>query len=145
MDPEQCFSKEQLERLRLTVGEQPGLAAIYLFGLRQRGDCGLAALFTASLPWSERLGLELAVAEALELEAVELISLRRMPLVARFDIINRGEPLCVCDPEVLAIFIEQTIVRYSAFYPLLEALYWKVETGSQSEDRLAEDPSPGFG
>ncbi|MGD2041883.1 MAG: hypothetical protein PVH11_13730 [Anaerolineae bacterium] len=145
MDPEQCFSKEQLERLRLMAGEQPGLAAIYLFGLRQRGDCGLAALFTASLPWSERLGLELAVAEALELDAVELINLRRMPLVARFDIINRGEPLCVCDPEALAIFIEQTIARYAAFYPLLEALYWKVETGPLSEDRLTEGPSPSFG
>lgn len=145
MEAEVCFSKEQRERLRLAVQRMPGLAAIYLFDLHERGDCGLAALFTASLAWSERLELELAVAEALELEAVELANLRRMPLVARFDIINRGEPLCVCEPEALAIFIEQTIARYSAFYPLLEALYWSVETGPLSEDRLSEGSSPTIG
>jgi hypothetical protein len=145
MEAELCFSKEQLECLRLAVSDVSGLAAIYLFGLRERGDCGLAALFTADLGWPERLDIELTVAKALDLDAVELVNLRRMPLVARFDIINRGEPLCVCEPESLAIFIEQTIARYSAFYPLLEALYWKVETGPLSEDRLAEDSAPNFG
>jgi hypothetical protein len=37
---------------------------------------------------------------------------------------------------VLAVFIEETIARYSAFYPLLEALYWRVETNPLAEDRL---------
>jgi hypothetical protein len=82
--------------------------------------------------------LELAVANALGLEGVELINLRRMPLISRYDVINRGEPVYVGEPEMLAVFIEQTIVRYSAFYPLLEALYWKVETKPLVEDRLEE-------
>jgi hypothetical protein len=28
------------------------------------------------------------------------------------------------------------VVRYAAFYPLLEALYWKVETAPLAEDML---------
>ena len=35
--------------------------------------------------------------------------------------------------------IEETIARYSAFYPLLEALYWKVETRPLAEDGLDRD------
>jgi hypothetical protein len=78
------------------------------------------------------------VGKALGLEGTEVVDLRRMPLVTRFDVVNRGEPLFVGQPEALAIFIEETIVRYSAFYPLLEALYWQVETGPLSEDMLDE-------
>jgi hypothetical protein len=51
-------------------------------------------------------------------------------------VINRGQPIYVGHPEDLAVFIEETVVRYSAFYPLLEALYWKVETKPLAADRL---------
>jgi hypothetical protein len=80
----------------------------------------------------------MAVATALGVEGVELINLRRMPLISRYDVINRGEPIYVGEPEVLAVFIEETIVRYSAFYPLLEALYWRVETKPLAEDMLEQ-------
>jgi hypothetical protein len=98
----------------------------------------VAAVFTKTPPWPERLELELAVARALDMERVELINLRRMPLISRYDVVNRGEPIYVGDPEALAIFIEETVVRYSAFYPLLEALYWKVETKPLAADMLPQ-------
>jgi hypothetical protein len=140
MKLESCYSEDQLAELRTVASKESRLAAIYVFGLRRAGDCDLAALFTEPLPWPDRLDLELAVAKALGLEAIELIDLRRMPLVARFDVIDRGEPVCVCRPETLAVFIEETVARYAAFYPLLEALYWKVETKPLSEDMLGERP-----
>jgi hypothetical protein len=132
------FPKENLARLRQVVSEEPRLAAIYGFGLRPEGDCDLAVLLTRKMSWPERLELEMAVAQALDLEGVELVNLRRMPLVFRFGVLNEGEPLYVGQPEVLAVFIEQTIARYAAFYPLLEALYWKVETKPLAEDQLEE-------
>jgi hypothetical protein len=131
-----CFPESKLANLRLVCEDEPCLAALYAFDLGRGGDCNVAAVFTETPPWSERLDLELAVANALGLEGVELINLRRMPLVSRYDVVNRGEPIYVGEPEVLAIFIEETIVRYSAFYPLLEALYWRVETKPLAEDRL---------
>ena len=73
----------------------------------------------------------------MEQDGVELIDLKRMPLVFRFGVVNEGEPIYVGQPDVLANFIEETIARYSAFYPLLEALYWKVETRPVPEDMLA--------
>jgi hypothetical protein len=112
------------------------LAALYAFDLDRGAECNVAAVFTETPPWPERLELELAVAKALGLDRVELIDLRRMSLVTRYDVINRGEPIYVGQPEKLAIFIEETIARYSAFYPLLEALYWRVETNPLAEDRL---------
>jgi hypothetical protein len=135
----QCFSESQLAQLCKICREEPRLVAVYAFDLRQEGDCNLAALFTETPPWPERLDLGLAAAEALGMEAVELINLRRMPLVVRFDVVNRGAPIFVSQPDLLAIFIEETIIRYSAFYPLLEALYWKVETKPLVEDQLAVD------
>jgi hypothetical protein len=132
------FPEQSLARLRQVGREEPRLAAVYVFGLQREGDCDLAALFSERLLWPERLDLELAIAEALDLEGVELIDLRRMPLVFRFGVINEGEPIYIGQPEEMAIFIEQTVARYSAFYPLLEALYWKVETKPLAEDQLDE-------
>jgi hypothetical protein len=136
MEPGSCFSDKRLAKLREMCREVPRLAALYAFDLRGRGDCNLAALFTKTPDWPERLELEMAVARCLGLEGVELINLRRMPLVARFNVVDKGEPIYVGRPEVLAVFIEETVVRYSAFYPLLEALYWKVETKPLAADRL---------
>ena len=136
MEPGRCFSESELAQLREVCQGEPRLVALYAFDLRQSGDCNLAALFTETPPWPERLDLEMAVAKALGLESTELINLRRMSLVVRFDVINRGEPIYVGQPESLAIFIEEVVVRYSAFYPLLEALYWQVETGPLAEDML---------
>ncbi len=133
-----CFPESNLARLRTVCQEEPRVAAVYAFDLRRGRDCNLAALFIETPPWPERLELEMAVASALGLEGVELINLRRMPLVSRFDVLNRGEPIYVGQPEMLAMFIEETIVRYSAFYPLLEALYWKVETKPLAEDMLEQ-------
>lgn len=130
------YSDERLVALREVCRGEPRLAALYAFGLRRKLDCDLAALFTEHLPWSDRLELELAVAEALGLESAELIDLGRMPLVFRFGVVDEGDPVYVGQPDRLAIFIEQTIARYSSFYPLLEALYWKVETGPLSSDML---------
>jgi hypothetical protein len=140
MKPGGSFPESNLARLRRVASAEPRLAALYVFGLRREGDCDLAALFSQKLSWPERLDLELAVADALDLEGVELVDLRRMPLVFRFGVLNEGEPLYVGQPEIVAIFIEQTIARYSAFYPLLEALYWKVETKPLAEDRLEQWP-----
>jgi hypothetical protein len=131
-----CFPESKLANLRLACEDEPCLAALYAFDLGRGGDCNVAAVFTETPPWSKRLELELAVANALGLEGVELINLRRMPLVSRYDVVNRGEPIYVGEPEVLAVFIEETIVRYSAFYPLLEALYWRVETKPLASDML---------
>lgn len=136
MQPECSFAESNLARLRELGCEQACLAAIYVFGRQRTGECNMAALFTETPTWSERLDLELAVADALEFEGVELIDLRRMPLVHRFGVVNQGEPIYVGLPDVLAEFIEETITRYSAFYPLLEALYWKVETRPLPEDML---------
>jgi hypothetical protein len=138
MEPECGFPESNLAKLRRLCSKQPCLAAIYAFGTRESEDCDLAALFSESPSWADRLDAELAVAQALGVEGVELTDLRRMPLVSRFGVFNEGEPVYVGYPEVLAEFIEETIARYSAFYPLLEALYWKVETTARREDRLDE-------
>jgi hypothetical protein len=130
------LSESQLARLRSFCRTQPCLSAVYVFEFDPRGDFRLAALFPETPSWPERLDLELAMSKAMELENVELIDLRRMPLVFRFDVINRGELVYVGQPEPLATFIEHTIARYSAFYPLLEALYWRVETKPLAEDML---------
>jgi len=127
-----------LEELRDICGQDPRVAALYAFDLHRTEECNVAAVFTETPPWPERLELELAVARALEMERVELINLRRMPLISRYDVVNRGEPIYVGDPEALAIFIEETIARYSAFYPLLEALYWRVETKPLTADKLSQ-------
>lgn len=131
-----CFPEARLAELETVCQGEPCLAALYAFDLGRGSECNVAAVFTETPPWPERLELELAVAKALGLERVELIDLRRMSLVSRYDVINRGEPIYVGQPEVLAVFIEETIARYSAFYPLLEALYWRVETNPLAEDRL---------
>jgi hypothetical protein len=133
-----CFPETKLNRLRDACQQDLRLAALYAFDLRRSGECNVAAVFSETPPWPERLELELAVGRALDLEGVELIDLRRMPLISRYDVINRGEPIYVGDPEKLAIFIEETIVRYSAFYPLLEALYWRVETKPLASDMLQQ-------
>jgi hypothetical protein len=138
METGPCFPESELVRLRAVCQQESRVAALYAFDLRDSGECNLAAIFTETPPWQERLELELAVANALGLERVELINLRRMPLVSRYDVINRGEPLYVGYPEELAAFIEETVARYSAFYPLLEALYWKVETKPLASDRLEQ-------
>jgi hypothetical protein len=136
MDPGRCFSENKLAQLREACYREPRLVSVYAFDLRRQGDCNLAALFSETPPWPDRLDLEMAVARALDVEGVELIDLRRMPLVFRFGVVNKGTPIYVGQPETLAVFIEQTVVRYSAFYPLLEALYWKVETKPLAEDRI---------
>jgi hypothetical protein len=131
------FPESNLARLRQVGCKEPRLAAIYVVGEPDRsGGCDLAALFTEPPPWPGRLELELDVADALGLDRVELIDLRRMSLVFRFGVVDRGELLYIGQPDALATFIEDTIVRYSAFYPLLEALYWKVETAPLAEDQL---------
>jgi hypothetical protein len=137
MDAGNSFSDSSLARLRSVACEEPRLAAIYLVGdLHRAGGSDLAALFTESLPWSDRLDLELAVADALGVDRIELIDLRRMALVFRFGVVRQGDLIYVGQPADLAKFIEETITRYSAFYPLLEALYWKVEASPLPEDRL---------
>jgi hypothetical protein len=138
---EQCnmFSASHLARLRRTCRAEPRLVALYAFDPEGTGDCQLTTLFTEPPPWRERLDLELAVAEALEAEGIELTEMRRMPLVSRFDVLKRGDLLFVGNPDALAIFVEETVVRYSAFYPLLEALYWKVHTRPLVEDQVWQE------
>ena len=137
MDVGNPFSESSLARLRSVASQEPRLSAIYLVGdLRRTGGYDLAALFSESLPWSKRLDLELALAGALEVDRVELIDLRRMALLFRFGVVRQGDLVYVGQPEDLAKFIEETVARYSAFYPLLEALYWKVEANPRPEDRL---------
>lgn len=136
METVPCFPEARLAELETECQGEPCLAALYAFDLGRGGECNVAAVFTETPPWPERLELELTVAKALGLDRVELIDLRRMSLVSRYDVINRGEPIYVGQPEALAVFIEETIARYSAFYPLLEALYWRVETNPLAEDRL---------
>lgn len=136
METGPCFADSALAQLRAVCRQETRVAAVYAFDLGRGEDCSLAALFTESLPWSGRLELELAVAKALELDRAELINLRRMPLVSRYSVISHGEPIYVGHPETLAIFIEETIVRYSSYYPLLEALYWTIETKPLAEDLL---------
>jgi hypothetical protein len=141
MKPGLLFSEECLAQVREVCQSESGVAALYAFVPNERQEYHLAALFAKPPAWSKRLDLELALAQALGLEGVELIDLKRMPLVFRFNVVDQGNPLYVGRPDLLAIFIEQTIARYAAFYPLLEALYWTVETSPLAEDQLAEDPA----
>jgi hypothetical protein len=136
MKPRYRFLEEKLTGMREAVCVESRLAAIYVFGMHRPGDLDLAALFTETLSWPERLDLELMVARSLELDGVQLVDLRRMPLAFRFWVMSNGEPIYVGLPDKLATFIEETISRYAAFYPLLEALYWKVETRPMAEDML---------
>jgi hypothetical protein len=138
METGTCFSEARLLQLRDVCREEPRVAALYAFDLHPDRECNVAALYSETPSWPKRLDLEVAVAKALGRESVELINLRRMSLVTRFDVVNRGEPIYVGQPEALAIFIEETIARYSAFYPVLEALYWRVETKPLASDRLEE-------
>lgn len=133
------FSKAQLARVRAVCQGEPRIAALYAIDLDGRGDYRLAALFAETPAWPERLDLEMAVTQALGLEATEVIDLRRMPLVFRYNAVKQGQPIYIGEPDRLAVFIELTIARYAAFYPLLEALYWRVETGPLTEDRLTEE------
>jgi hypothetical protein len=135
MRPGCKFRPNALKRLRGVCCDEPRLAALYAFGLRREQDCDLAALFTESLVWTDRLELEMRIGTALGLEGADLSDLRRVPLVTRYGIVKEGDLLYVGQPETLAIFMEQTLVRYLSLYPLLEALYWKVETGPLTEDR----------
>ena len=136
MNPQPRFSEERLTQMREAAQAERRLAALYVFTMHQGGDCDMAALFTESPPWPERLDLELSIARTLELDGVQLVDLRRVPLASRFWVVNNGEQIYVGQPEVLATFIEETVARYAAFYPLLEALYWKVETTPLAEDML---------
>ena len=136
MGTDSCFPEFKLEQLREVCNQEPRIAALYAFDLQRSGECNVAAVFTEIPEWPERLELELSVARVLGMERVEIIDLRRMPLISRYDVVNRGEPIYVGEPEVLAVFIEETIVRYSAFYPLLEALYWRVETRPLAADMV---------
>lgn len=141
MKPGLLFSEECLAQVREVCRSESCVAALYAFVPNERQEYHLAALFSEAPAWSKRLDLELALAQALGLEGVELIDLKRMPLVFRFNVVDQGNPLYVGRPDLLAVFIEQTIARYAAFYPLLEALYWTVETSPLAEDQLAEDPA----
>ncbi len=128
------FSADRLKRLRDVACRSTQLAALYTYGSAHERDCDLAALFASPVDWSERLDLELAVGTALGIEAAELANLKRIPLVMRYAILKEGDLLYVGRPEVLAVFIEQTVARYLSLYSVLEALYWRVETGPLSED-----------
>jgi hypothetical protein len=133
------FPEDRLAEMREAVGVEPRLVAVYVFGMYQPGDCDMAALFTEAPSWPERLDLELLVARSLELDGVQLVDLRRMPLAFRYWVLSHGEAIYTGQPDMLATFIEETIARYSAFYPLLEALYWKVETRPLAEDMLDKE------
>lgn len=126
---------DKLVLLREVLSDEPRLAAVYVAGEHGTDTCDLAALLTGTLPWSRRLELELAAAGVLGLERVELADLRRMPLVHRFRVLQRDHLIYVGQPEKLAQFMEDTIARYTAFYPLLEALYWKAEVNPMADDQ----------
>lgn len=138
MKPDLMFPEDVLARVREACRAEPRVAALYAFDPEETGDHQVAALYSGTLSWADRLDLEMAIARALDLENIEMIDLRRMPLVFRFDVLKRGEPLFVGQPEKLAIFIEETVVRYSSYYPLLEALYWTVQTRPLAEDQVAD-------
>ena len=131
-----CFPEARLAQLQAVCAREPRVAALYIFDLEHGDECNVAVLFTKTPTWPERLELELAVAKALGVEGVEIIDLRRMPLVSRYDVIHRGQSLYVGQPDTLAVFIEETLFHYMAYYPLLEALYWKVETKPLSPEML---------
>lgn len=133
------FPEDNLAKMRKALDVESRLAAIFGIDMHEQGDCDMAILFTETPSWPERLDLELTIARSLELDGVQLVDLRRMPLASRFWVINHGELVYVGQPEELACFIEDTIARYSAYYPLLEALYWKVETNPLAEDMLADE------
>lgn len=135
MNPGCRFPPTSIKRLHDVCSQEPRLAALYAFGLRRDQDCNLAALFTSTPTWPDRLDLELSIGAALGLEGAELADLQRVPLVSRYGIVKEGELLYVGQADVLAVFIEHTVARYLSLYPLLEALYWKVETGPLSEDK----------
>jgi hypothetical protein len=134
MKPGCRFPESRLARLRELACSSACLAALYTLPREPGDECNLIALFADDSAWSERLDLELAMAEALGVEGLELTDLRRMPLVSRYAVVARADLLYVGRPELLAPFIEQTTARYQAFYPLLEALYWKAEATPQPGD-----------
>jgi len=128
MDPGCSFSDSCLARFRELCSRAPYMAALYTLDLQRKRSCDLAALFSETPSWSERLDLELAMARALDVDGVELVDLRRLPLVSRYRVVIQGELVYVGHPEFLARFVDRTTRRYSDFYPILEALYWQAET-----------------
>lgn len=116
-------SVERLEREILPLAEQaiPGLQAVYLFGsaredrLRPESDVDLAVLavnpvdaallFDTAQVFAGRLGRE-----------VDLVDLRRAPLILQAQIVGRGRRLPPCGPATEVDFFEnQVLSRYTAF------------------------------
>jgi hypothetical protein len=140
MKPARTFSDQQLARAREVCSTEARIAALYAVPLGEEGDYHLAALYAGNIPWPQRLDLEVAMARALGMDSTEIIDMRRMSLVFRYNVVRYGTAVYVGEPDRLAIFIEQTVARYSAFYPLLEALYWRVETGPLTAELLETEP-----
>jgi hypothetical protein len=124
------WSAKGREAFQAACKQDERLIAVYLFGTHADGECDLAALFTEVLPWTERIDLEVSLAQALGRDTLELMDLRHAPLVVRYAVVTRGEPVYVGWPDPLAMFIEYVVGRYTSFEPLLQALYWKAAPSS---------------
>ena len=113
---------EMIQQMATATGQQSSAAEQISQNVQQ-----ISSVTTETARGAEQSA---AAAESLYRQVEEL-----QDLVTRFRVVNQAELVYVGHPDLLAQFIEETLGRYSAFYPLLEALYWKAETGSGSEEK----------
>ena len=50
-----CFSESSLDQLREICDHDPRVAALYAFDLQRSGECNVAAVYTETPAWPERL------------------------------------------------------------------------------------------
>lgn len=112
-----------LEKLKRTLGEVPGLAAVYLYGSygtpfqTPLSDIDIALIFSeenepSSAHYAELIG---RVTEALREDDVSVTILNRAPLALQHRVLADGRPLLILDEIDHADFVECTITRYSDF------------------------------
>jgi len=112
-----------LPALEETLGEVPGLAAVYLYGSygtpsqTPLSDVDIALVFEEGREPSPQQHLELIgrIIAALHEDDVSVTVLNQAPLALRFKVLAEGRRLLLLDEIAHADVLEHTITRYSDF------------------------------
>jgi uncharacterized protein len=121
----QPFSADQLERLGQVCADEPQVLALFLFGSQANGyataysDVDLAVLLTEPLPFQAQLSFEAKICQALGREDVDLLLLNSASVLLRFRAIS-GQLLYERAPDPVSDFIQQTLMEYYDFQPVLD-------------------------
>ena len=118
-------AKPRLEKLPALFAGWPAVLTVYLFGSQAAGeatpfsDVDLAVVYDGPVSWREEADLEVAVADALGVDEVDLLNLERLDALFRYRIIATGRLVYERDPVRAADFVEKALVDYwdcAAFY-----------------------------